>query len=354
LTNFTDKTKIEIFCGTGGVGKTTLATSRAIFLSSQGKKILLITIDPSKRLKQILNLSESDAGQTHQVQFETKLETSSITELDAILMSPTHTFQEMNLSSEKKNKILEILMRPNGGMNEIMAIIEVQKQINSKKYDVIVLDTPPGKHFLDFLKATQKIDRFFDKSFVEIFKYFGKKFKSSKIGFAPKKVIGLVVSTGLKKLLKYLELVTGKEFVEEFVDAIFTLYNNKEKFVAALSFQKFLESDSSYELFLVASTEQQKLDEILEIQKKSTHFSSEKTSVLINKSIKKRLDLVDDENLIKEELTILEYFKMLEEKVSQFSSQYFGKFRTFEESISTSPKDQVYDLIKEWEVYDKE
>ena len=89
-------------------------------------------------------------------------------------MSPSHTFEEMNLVNENKNKILEILMRPNGGMNEIMAIIEVQKHIDSNQYDAIILDTPPGKHFLDFLKATQKIDRFFDKSFIEIFKYFGR------------------------------------------------------------------------------------------------------------------------------------------------------------------------------------
>jgi anion-transporting ArsA/GET3 family ATPase len=353
LNSSTLNTKIEIFCGTGGVGKTTLATSRALALSAKNKKVLLITIDPSKRLKQILNLKDSDAGEKHFVEFNDDLISNEKVTFDAILMSPTHTFKEMNLLTEKPNKILEILMRPNGGMNEIMAIIEVQKHINSKLYDVIVLDTPPGKHFLDFLKATQKIDRFFDKSFIELFKFFGKKFTNTKIGFTPKKVLGLVVSTGLKKLLKYLELVTGKEFVEEFVDAIFTLYNNKEKFVAALSFQKHIENDSAYELFLVASTEQQKLDEILEIQKKSSHFSSEKTSVLINKSNKKRLDLVDERTLTDDEKNILSYFKLLEDKVNDFSNKYFGKFKTFEESLSTSPKQQVFDLVQEWEGYDK-
>lgn len=350
MSNFTSETKIEIFCGTGGVGKTTLATARAVSHGKMGLRVLLITIDPSKRLKQILSLDDKDAGVKHSVDLTQSKDYSPI---DTILMSPTQTYKEMKLSSERSNKILEILMRPNGGMNEIMAIIEVQKHIDSKLYDVIVLDTPPGKHFLDFIKATQKIDRFFDKSFVEIFKYFGKKFSKSKIGFAPKKVIGLVVSTGLKKLLKYLEVVTGKEFVEEFVDAIFTLYENKNKFLAALSFQKHLESSSSYELFLVASTEQQKLDEILEIQNKSKYFSSEKTSVLINKSIKNKLELVNTEQLSDEEKNILEYFNDLESEVSSFSQKYFGKFKTFNESLSTSPKQQVLDLVKEWESYDK-
>lgn len=342
-----NNTKLEIFCGTGGVGKTTLATSRAIHLSNNGLKVLLITIDPSKRLKQILGLTDADAGNKHKVDNTSFSSSSEPSFFDAVLMSPTHTFEEMNLLN-KGNKILEILMRPNGGMNEIMAIIEVQKHIQSDIYDVIVLDTPPGKHFLDFLNATKKIDKFFDKSFIEVFKFFGKRLNSSKISLAPKKMIGLVVSTGFKKLLKYLEVVTGKEFVEEFVDAIFTLYNNKDKFLTALTFQKFLEQESNYELFLVASTEQQKLNEILDIQKKSKIFTSDKTSVLINKSNKKRIEDIDQERLSKSGKEQLLYFLELEEKVNQFSKKYFGNFIIFEESFNTSPKDQVLQLISHW------
>ena len=53
----------EIFCGTGGVGKTTLAASRALAQASTGLRVLLITIDPARRLKDLLGLSENSIGE---------------------------------------------------------------------------------------------------------------------------------------------------------------------------------------------------------------------------------------------------------------------------------------------------
>ena len=58
---------IEIFCGTGGVGKTTLASSRALYWALKGKKVLLITIDPARRLKEVLNLNDQKSGEIEKV-----------------------------------------------------------------------------------------------------------------------------------------------------------------------------------------------------------------------------------------------------------------------------------------------
>ena len=158
--------KVEIFCGTGGVGKTTLSCSRAIKLASMGKKVLLITIDPSKRLKQVIGLNDEDIGQSKAV--DCSLFDMNNISFDALLMSPYSTLKRFTKKFRDTeegigNPLLEVLGRPNGGLNEILSIVELQYQMELNKYDTIVLDTAPGSHFIDFLNTGQKITNFFDK-----------------------------------------------------------------------------------------------------------------------------------------------------------------------------------------------
>lgn len=341
--------KVEIFCGTGGVGKTTLATSRAVALAAQGSKVLLITIDPAKRLKQVLGLNDSDSGHVVSIDNEQFFESPVSKTFDALLLSPSHTLERIakaeGLEKELDNRILKVLTRPYGGMNEIMAVLEVQYHLTSGNYDTVVLDTPPGKHFIDFLGATRKIEHFFDKSFVEIFKFLGKKVSHES---TPKKFLGRLVSSGVKKLLSYLEKVTGGDFVDIFIDAVSILYRCREHFTSAIEFQNELGKKDFSNWFLVSSAEHHKVGEAMNLFHDAQEFMHSDNFLAVNKCLKPFLDNWHPEqsNLKTLKSTML----TRENELKMFAGKNFSKVLEFSEILSAEPKVHVTDLASGWKL----
>lgn len=336
----------EIFCGTGGVGKTTLATARALNLSQSGLRVLLITIDPAKRLKDLLNLNNEHIGMVTEVNFEG-------TKLHALLMSPEKTIQRMAQKYETpdlaNNRIVQILSKPYGGMNEILSMVEVQMQFDTGNYDVVVLDTPPGAHFLDFLESLGKIRSFFDQNFIEIFSYLGQ--KTAKAG---KKVFGFgiinrIVSGGVRKLLGYLQNVTGAQFIDDFILAVQVIYQSRDAFLKGLSLQDRLKSKTECNWFLVTSVEQGKAEEAVEIRSHASHFIHQDHYLVLNKCLEQELKQWSPAN---EKLDAIKI--SLESKEVALKKQLKESFPVvleFPEIISLSPTDHIQHLTEKWKSY---
>lgn len=336
----------EIFCGTGGVGKTTLATSRALAQASTGLRVLLITIDPARRLKDLLGLAGDCIGEVTPVQVND-------IKLDALLMSPEKTIQRMATKYKTpdlaSNRIVQILSRPYGGMNEILSLVEVQMQFESGNYDVIVLDTPPGAHFLDFLEGIGKIRSFFDQSFVELFAYL-----STKTASAGKKVFGFgiinrVISGGLKKLLSYLQRVTDAKFIEDFVQAVQIIYQSKEAFLKGLSLQDRLKSKTECNWFLVTSVEQGKAQEAIEMKSHATSFIHQDHFLVLNKCLEQEMTAWEptDEKL----KALRASLDGKEKELKKTLREYFPTVLEFPEIMSLEPIEHVNHLTDKWKLY---
>ena len=341
--------KIEIFCGTGGVGKTTLATSRALFLAKKDQKVLLMTIDPSKRLKQILNIHESKTGEIQNISchlFEPDKKENQYS-FDAILAIPSTTIKRIIKPNGTQNPILHILSQPYAGMNEIMAIIELHYYFSKNIYDVIILDTPPGKHFIHFLHSAQKISKFFNPRFIYIFQLFKKSIQKISPHSSKTKISPLVIG-GFKKLFHHLEKVTGNYFIDEFIDTILTLYNHKNAFLTPLTFQKLLRDPNYSHWFLVTSIEQQKIFEAKEIKKEAEKLFHGNMTLIVNKCLEEYLNQWTCPEHEYDLLQLKQSIQKVENKIKNQAKQDFDHVIEFPEILSNDVQQHINVLTQYW------
>lgn len=170
--------KVIVCCGAGGVGKTTTSAALGLAAARQGRRVLVLTIDPARRLAQAMGLSEH-MREPHSVTKE-RLAEAGVTQgtLDAWMLNPDVVFESlvnrMASSPEQAKRILESrlfrhLSELVAGMQEYTAAEALYELSTSGRYDLVVLDTPPARNALDFLEAPGKLARFLDERILNLF-----------------------------------------------------------------------------------------------------------------------------------------------------------------------------------------
>jgi anion-transporting ArsA/GET3 family ATPase len=213
-------TGIIVCCGSGGVGKTTTSAAVALRAAERGRKVVVLTIDPARRLAQSMGIEELD---------NTPRPVKGVGNggsLDAMMLDMKRTFDEVVLSQATPEKAKAILENPFyvalsssfSGTQEYMAM-EKLGQIHRAaqqdgSYDLIVVDTPPSRSALDFLDAPERLSSFLDGRFIRLL-------------LAPAKGPARLMTAGLTVVTNALTKVLGAQVLRDmqtFVAAFDTLF----------------------------------------------------------------------------------------------------------------------------------
>ncbi|MCW2828000.1 MAG: arsenite efflux ATP-binding protein ArsA [Marmoricola sp.] len=172
-----DRTRaIIVCCGSGGVGKTTTSASLALRAAERGRKVVVLTIDPARRLAQSMGIEALD----NTPRPVPGVDPAAGGSLDAMMLDMKRTFDEVVQSQASPEKARQILDNPFyiavsssfAGTQEYMAMEKLgqldQDARASGRWDLIVVDTPPSRSALDFLDAPERLSSFLDGRFMKL------------------------------------------------------------------------------------------------------------------------------------------------------------------------------------------
>jgi len=171
------RTRIIVCCGSGGVGKTTIAAAIGLRAAERGRHVVVLTVDPARRLAQSMGLTSLDntprlvpGVRPEQGPAETGNGADSPGSLHAMMLDMKRTFDEIVEAHADPDRAAQILANPFyqslsssfAGTQEYMAMEKLGQLRRADEWDLIVVDTPPSRSALDFLDAPQRLSRFLD------------------------------------------------------------------------------------------------------------------------------------------------------------------------------------------------
>jgi anion-transporting ArsA/GET3 family ATPase len=218
---------IVLCCGTGGVGKTTTAATFAIEGARRGRNAVVVTIDPAKRLANTLGL-EHLSNSAHEIARERWDPDGDAVQgggrLHALMLDTETTFDQLvqtyARNEEQESGILSNRFYRNiagalSGTQEYMAMEKLHELHDRGGFDLIVVDTPPTRHALDFLDAPRRLTRLLDNRLFRML-------------MVPTRGVVRVGGVAAAAFLKTISRVVGTEAVDEVV-AFFRAFEGMEE-----------------------------------------------------------------------------------------------------------------------------
>jgi anion-transporting ArsA/GET3 family ATPase len=242
--------RILVCCGSGGVGKTTIAAVLALEAAKAGRRAVVVTIDPAKRLADALGL-EGLTGTP------SKIDGDWPGELWALMLDTKSTFDDLvvaNASSPQQgerilqNRFYRNISGALSGTQEYMAMEKLYELHQRSDFDLVVVDTPPTRNALDFIDAPRRLSRFLDHRLFRMIT-------------SPGRGIVKAVNVAAQAFLRTVAKVVGAEVIDDAVAFFQAFEGMEEGFRRRADAVVHLLSDDDTAFVLVASPRRDTIDE---------------------------------------------------------------------------------------------
>jgi anion-transporting ArsA/GET3 family ATPase len=272
--------QICICAGSGGVGKTTTSAAIAMGMAAQGKKVAVLTIDPAKRLANSLGLPE--LGNEERLVDPARFAEHGVEmkgELWAMMLDAKRTFDDLierHAPDEEtrdrvlNNRIYQEISNAMAGSQEYMAMEKVYELHQEARYDLLVLDTPPTRHALDFIDAPERMTRFIEGRSLQFF------LKPGRLGL---KVLGR--SGGI--LFSALKRITGIDLLQDLSEFFQSFGDMAQGFSERAKRVSQLLSDRRTTFLLVSAPERDPIDEAVFFWRRLKEARLPFAGVIVNK-----------------------------------------------------------------------
>ncbi len=274
---------IVVCTGAGGVGKTAVTASMAVYAARQGRRVVCVTIDPASTLVDVVGAPVDDAdckilNATHIL----GPDRTSEGQLSFCMLDPEKTlatFIRARASSPQaaqrifRNKLYSYLARSLDGIQEYMVLEQLYKLRGNPDYDLIVIDMPPISNAADFFSSPKKITNALDSKVVGLMRRAAK-------GKGRPKIVGRMSSSVLKVLSRF----TGADLMDEimqFVDALSDLFEGFSKRAKAV--EKVLHGDD-VSLCLVTTPDHSTLRETTAFHRRLSKIDLAVDSIVFNRT----------------------------------------------------------------------
>jgi anion-transporting ArsA/GET3 family ATPase len=203
-----DDAQVVICAGSGGVGKTTTSAAVGVAAARRGRRVVVVTIDPAKRLAEALGLGATGLGDA-----PSRIDGPWAGELWAAMLDTRSTFDavvtryadEAQAERILANRFYRNMADALSGTQEYMAAEKLHDLANDPRFDLVVVDTPPSRNAIDFIEAPATLTRFLDHRLYRVL-------------MAPTKRMTRAVGLATSAFVRTVSKVVGTAVVEDAVE----------------------------------------------------------------------------------------------------------------------------------------